>query len=60
MPAALSPADRRLFLGAGVLLAVLVGGSALLTEGAGNVRELPSSYSVASGAVNVSLVIPIE
>jgi len=54
MPAALSPGDRRLFLGAGVLLAVLVGGSALLTEGAGNVRELPSSYSVASGGAKAA------
>jgi len=54
VPAALSPGDRRLFLGAGVLLAVLVGGTALLTEGAGNVRELPSSYSVASGGAKAA------
>ena len=54
VPAALSPGDRRLFLGAGVLLVVLVGGTALLTEGAGNVRELPSSYSVASGGAKAA------
>lgn len=60
MPAALSPGDRRLFLGAGVLLAVLVGGSALLTEGAGNVLELPSSYSVASGGAKAAFRLLTE
>lgn len=54
MPVPLSPGDRRLFLGAGVVLAVLVGGSALLTEGAGNIMESPSSYSVASGGAKAA------
>lgn len=54
MPLGLSASDRRLFLGAGVMLAILIGVSALLTEGAGNIIELPSSYSVASGGAKAA------
>jgi Domain of unknown function (DUF4350) len=60
MPAGLSPGDRRLFLAAGVILALMVGVSAVLTEGSGNVVELPSSYSVASGGAKAAFRLLTE
>jgi hypothetical protein len=57
MPGGLSSADRRLFLGAGVLFAVLVLASAILTGGSGDTSDVPSTYSVGSGGSKAAYLV---
>jgi len=54
MPGGLTAGDRRLFIGAGAVLAVLMLVSVLLTSGTGNAIDVPTTYSVGSSGAKAA------
>jgi hypothetical protein len=57
MPARLTPGDRRLFLIAGAVFLLLVTASFILTGGAIDTTETPTTYSTGSGGAKASYLL---
>ena len=57
MPGGLTAGDRRLFIGAGAVLAVLMLVSVLLTSGTGNAIDVPTTYSVGSSGAKAAFLL---
>jgi hypothetical protein len=60
MPLKIDPRDRKLLLGAGIVLVLLIAGVAFLGGEPGEKIEVPSSYSTASGGAKAAYLLLAE
>jgi len=60
MPLTIDPRDRKLLLGAGVVLVLLIAGTVFFGAGQGDKIEVPSTYSTASGGAKAAYLLLLQ